>query len=875
MYFPDDDDETIVGPSSFVTNDADLPNKETTVGNTFWTAINDIWGAITNTLDAMNDPFAADDYISDDDANTAFAGIKTAYEEMVKTELDKYDNETDSCEYVVPEIIFSYNTPPVNDTDRDATYTGESQLTNDSQGASQVESQLTTSQDASQFDSQVASQFDPSTEKAAPPPTPSTYKSMIESRSDAPPPSPYKTIGVSSAQSICDTVATRNTLDSGVSRGTIKNKSILPIIEEVIREEEYESDSMSEANKLELQSVGTSVLSGLFKAQKMNVGELLATGDASKVYKLIANILYKQNVAIDVRDGSSRGKSNEGQMREVWGSVITDYAKSDQAKCYLCGGQIVPCKRGTSAGGARQGGQPEMEHKLPCAVFYAKFAFIYSCFADELVAWRTYVANLDEDSLLMDYYILMNSNDADFNRAALDTMYKTISADFLTSLNGSKLDETNLGLFVNFVLPAYLSEFAYSHHLCNQLKSNHDLSDTTKLQNYYEGLVAILNLDGTECIKTASKKLQAACINDEICIGERDAIIAGLFPTKTGAITSRTENVREQNVYLQDFATKYAEKSQTTEKRMILHTIKETIRTMKVPIPKNGKVTKKAARQMNAQARIIAQGLTPITKEVRYFLNTMAVLLKGKTDRNQKQAEDKLRVQLDRTRQIFENVYDTPNNIVSQLKNAYISPDIKARIYTNAKAYCDTLSAILVKVKDNIKTLAIRLEEDDTEMLDECTDVVNGLNSNLTKYADKQPGVRALGEAEAVGQGLGQAQAPKEMNLTNFMNISGRLPAPALPPAIATFKGTLNPRKKAEAKARREPEIDETPKKITTIRGLDMDEGDLDEINGGKKQRRKKTRKINRRHQKTTKRARVRKFTMKYKYISKKNTRRR
>jgi len=85
----------------------------------------------------------------------------------------------------------------------------------------------------------------------------------------------------------------------------------------------------------------------------------------------------------------------------------------------------------------------------------------------------------------------------------------------------------------------------------------------------------------------------------------------------------------------------------------------------------------------------------------------------------------------------------------------------------------------------------------------------------------------------------------------------------------------LNPRKKAEAKARREPEIDETPKKITTIRGLDMDEGDLDEINGGKKQRRKKTRKINRRHQKTTKRARVRKFTMKYKYISKKNTRRR
>ena len=837
MFFPDDDDDdTIVGPSSFAKNGGDLPNKETSVGNTFWSTISGIWSAITATLDAMNDPFAADDYISDDDANTAFDGIKAAYKEIVDQELVNYDNAADSCEFVVPEnVSFSYNTPPINDVQRDATFTNETDITpgsqDESQGASQFESQLTTSQGASQFDSQVASQYDPSKEKTAPPPTPSTYKSLIEGNRGpiaALLPSPYKTIGVSSkyssALSTCETVATHNTLDSGVSRGSIKNKSLLPIIEAAIREEESESES--EAKKLEIQSVATSVLSGLFRAQKMNVGELLAKGDARKVYMAIANILYKQNVAIDVREGASRGKTNEGQMREVWGSVITDYAKSGQAKCYLCGGQIVPCKPGISAGGARQGGQPEMEHKLPCAVFYAKFAFIYSCFAAELVAWRTYVANMQDDSL-MDYYILMNSNNADFKSVQLDTMYKSISADFLKSFDNKRFDATNLELFVNFVLPAYLSEFAYSHHLCNQLKSNHDLSDTTKLQNYYEGLVAILNLDGTECIKTASKKLQAACINDEICKGERDAIIAGLgvLNSKTGAIISRKENVREQNVYLQAFATNYAENSQTTEKRMILHTIKETIRTMKVPIPKAGNVTKKAVKQMNAQARIVAQGLTPIVTEVRYFLNTIMVpLTKGRSERNQKQVEDKLRAQLDRTRQIFENIYDTPNNILFQLKNAYISPDIKSRIYTNAKEYCDTLSAILVKVKLDIKNLEIKLDEDDTEMLKECTGVVEGLNTNLNAYAEKQRKVGATGAAIE----------------------------------------------------RREP-IEETPKKFVAVSGLDMDEGDLDEgeTNGGKKKRRKKTRKVKKHHRKSIKRVRARKFTMKYKYISKKNTRRR
>ena len=896
MYFPDDDD-TIVGPSSFISEDTHLPP----VGNTFWSTMRGIWAAIEIKLNDMN-PFATDDNISDDnindyyiinDADTDFVEIKAAFKIKVDTETVKYDDVSrlhaddvpedaddvpeDADEDKVPEFV--YATPgrtPRNNVDgsQSSQSSQYEPLTPWSQGASQVENKEL---------------FDVSAEKYEPPPTPSTSKSLMESTasSDSPPPSQYETtcdFAKSSAmQSICGTVATKNTVNSGVSRGSVKSKSV----EQIIEEEE------SQANQPELQSVATTVLSGLVRAQKMNVGALLTEGGASKVYMAIANILYQQNVAIDVRDGASRGKSNEGQMREVWGSVITDYAKSEHAQCYLCGGQIVPCKRGISAGGAKQGGQPEMEHKLPCAVFYAKFAFIYSCFAAELVAWRTYVANLDDNSLLMQYYIDMNSNDVDFDNIVLNENYKSISTKFLGSLEKSTLDASNLELFVNFVLPAYLSEFAYSHHLCNQLKSNHDLSDTTKLQNYYEGLVAILNMSGTECIINAAyndtvKLLKPACINRDICVGERAAIIAGLgLLNSKNSIDNRQQNVQKQNVYLQEFAEKYAKKSETTEKRMILHTIKETIKTMKVPILKDGKVTKKVARQMNAQARIIAQGLHPITNEVRYFLNSMETFDPTANPRLQQKANDKLRVQLDRTHQIFENAYSAINNITSQLKNAYVDPKIKTLIHQRATEYNNILSSILGRIERNIAILKFSLEEDDVQMISECKGVVGGLNDNLNRYAKKNPEVltAAVGEAvptekaqameaqEAVGAALpmeeAQAMEAQEaigvavpMEAENAVVVE---PAPLPKPPVSK-----NSTKRALASG--------TSTAVTTMNIKDVANA-RNEANAVQPSKRKKggkkTRKVKKHHRKSIKKSRARKFTMKYKYISKKNTRRR
>jgi len=420
MYFPEDDDETEIDSSSLVDNDSRQPRA----GNTF---LGNIWATIERTLDAMNNPFAGDD-ISDAEADTAYNTITTEYARL----LAKYYNCGDD------------ETPCLTPTRTDSS----SQSRGTPPTAQSNYSQLTTSVFGSPGDflGNVLN------EEPASPLGESEYQSWIHSSSSDSPhnigtfgltPSGYSTPPLSS-QSPGDKQ------DSGITRGTSASKSIIA--------EAFQEESVDD--KLAIQTVATSILSGLFRQEKKDVKKALSTGNAASVYKLIAKILYKQKVAIDVRNGATRGKGNEWQMKEIWGSNITNFAKSAGARCYLCGGQIVPFNEG--------GGRPEMEHKLPCAIFYARFAFIYSCFANELIAWRTYVVNLPDSSLLMQYYKLMNSTDnKTFNQAQIDRMYKTISEDFLRSMDTSSLDESNLRLFTNFILPAYLSEFAYSHHLCN------------------------------------------------------------------------------------------------------------------------------------------------------------------------------------------------------------------------------------------------------------------------------------------------------------------------------------------------------------------------------------------------------------------------
>lgn len=807
MYFPENDDETEIGPSSLVDNDT----QQLAEGNTFLGNLRKIWRAIERALDVINDPFAGDD-ISEDEADNAYQTITDEYARLLAERYDCGDENKDCW------------TPTQPARPRDATYTGESQLT------------------SSPFGSPGNSQLDVLSEEDAIPLTPLTYyqrnpltqsQSLLSSYSDSP---PTGTIGLTASG--YSTPPPGYKLDSGLTRGTGASKSIIA--------KAFEEESRDD--KVVLQTVATSILSGLFREEKIDVKKALAEGDASKVYKLIAKILFKQKVAIDTRHGATRGKGNEWQMKEVWGSYITDFAKSADAICYLCGGRIVPSYPG--------GGQPEMEHKLPCAVFYARFAFIYSCFANELTAWRTYVANLDDNSRLMEYYTLMNSSVGAFNKVELDSIYKTISEEFLRSIDRSSLDEGNLRLFTYFILPAYLSEFAYSHSLCNRLKSNHDLSKGDILTKYYKGLQAILNGRNGKCNKDASKGiLKPACIDEDVCNAERNAILAGL----KDKISFRKTNVQAQMTYLAFFASEYAKESKTTEKRMILHTIKETIQNIPVPTS-SGKVTKKEIKQMNVQARIIAQVISKSTIDASIFLDQLKkdnITGTQESERLQNKARDRVNIYLDRIHQIFENVYDTPDNIKRQLKNAYVLPAIKLRIYNNTNAYYNVLNSILDNINEKIDKLRIKRVSlgENKEMLGECESFVSNLNRDIIeKYAEK------IAEWQKP-TGVATTYVAAE-NARNTAGVKRRRPVNSNP--------TYDEAQILEAdkeEARKQKAIQQNRERVERARTKDK-------FDGGRIRQVRKTRKLKRGPRKTIKRGGQRKRTIKHKYRSRKNTRR-
>ena len=774
------DDDTETGPVSLVDDEAAmLPEPGSPWYTNFWNNIVDIWGAIERTMDATysqfifdeNDVFDENDTTKIDDEEVD--EIIKDYEKLVVSRFKDYDNGKDCI--IGMEVISTASSKSASKSDsQEASQLAFSEMTDGTQlSQSFIDSPpspppvpLDTSKGlntgettASSTMSEISDNTSP--EKASPK---KASRSVLDVNSGENSPllpiieddmRDSDTESAASSNISDETAATSNTLHSGTSLVTIKSSSIKPIIDNIdtiiqAQDNQFKSEAKAksegesgsgsdveseEGRKIEIKSVATSILSGLLNQRKMDVQKSFSSGDASKVYKLIANILCEQNVTIDVRDISSRGKGNEAQMIQVWGSRITDFAKSVEAKCYLCGGPIVT---------KQFGGQPEMEHKLPCAVFYAKFAFIYSCFVNELNEWTKYVANLKkDDTLLKNYYILMNSSDGPYDNIELARMYEMISADFLSSLSEDSKKLENLELFVNIILPAYLSEFAYSHHLCNQLKSNHDLTRKDNLDNYYKGLELILNMTEAKSNKKASTGILApACITENISDAERDAINAGLHPAGTTGnlvIDLRKANVKAQMMSLDTYANAYAIDAKTTQKRMILHTIKETIKIMKIPTA-TGKVTKKVIKQMNLQARDVAQGMPPIIAEARNFLRDMEVINKP-SGRLQQKARDKLRLYLDRTYQIIKNGINLPDSVPSQLKNTYVYPYLKMRIYDNTQDYYNILNGILNKLDTSIDTIKLDdlLPQDDIEKFAECKKFVNtDLGDKiLIKYKEK------------------------------------------------------------------------------------------------------------------------------------------
>lgn len=524
------------------------------------------------------------------------------------------------------------------------------------------------------------------------------------------------------------------------------------------------SDNVS----LAFHSVGLSVLSQELRGVNINNLEtLFKNGKATNVYKVLANILFRRNVEIDVRKEAEHGKPAEKQMREVWGNLVTNNAKvHGKTMCYLCGGPIVNIQGRVS---------PEMEHKLPCAVFYGSFDSIYRTYGDILLKWLYFLEQLPNDvndnntASLLYNTINGTSGESSFNGHAVTTEFDKLYNTFIEWLDTDDNKKQGL-LFTSdemnsfkYTLNAYLNEFAYSHHFCNQLKSNHDLGDKTKCTDYF----AALNAAAVAEDINVRNEFGAACPIQEKAAQEWGNIRIGLGikgnpPTGTGVnVETRKTSVLAQMNYIKNIATEYANDLNLTKKRSMIRAIKEIIRNSN-PIDaaaamkgNDGKrVTKKVRKMLNNQATNIAHDLAEninipelnqnnATKAL-VFLNMLDALperpaeVKTSTgitanDRQRPRLVNDIKNVLpyyvDNATTILQNAYDVYNNAKRSIDSSFVLNSVKSKIKEKLINYAGNLSKIVTNLTTRLNNFEVVANDEWTEVAKEADNMIKNMNS--------------------------------------------------------------------------------------------------------------------------------------------------
>ena len=169
-----------------------------------------------------------------------------------------------------------------------------------------------------------------------------------------------------------------------------------------------------------------------------------------------------------LRFDSERNTDSDLQFENVWGTI----ADVKTECCYICEGKLVDIPGMDIS--------PEMEHKLPSIEFYTKVHNINEKYPDLLHKWKTYItSNAAQVKIL---YMHINCNGLRWYQQPdmfLTPQFNKLLNPFITP-NSS---DPNINKFIA-LLKVYLMEFAYSHHLCNQVKDNDNLN-TSNLRTQF------------------------------------------------------------------------------------------------------------------------------------------------------------------------------------------------------------------------------------------------------------------------------------------------------------------------------------------------------------------------------------------------------
>tara|TARA_Y100000992_G_scaffold79073_1_gene50140 strand:- start:783 stop:5264 length:4482 start_codon:yes stop_codon:yes gene_type:complete len=264
-------------------------------------------------------------------------------------------------------------------------------------------------------------------------------------------------------------------------------------------------------------------------------------------------------------------------------------------KCYICGCDIT------------ENHYPEVEHKLPCVGFYSQIYNI-AAYPNLKKYWNSFIDNTKYDkyglfTMLVKLYKYMHIH---FNENKITDYFGGIFSLFEKYLKkntkfyviGNKTrNEKDLDHFKLILLP-YLSEFTWSHHTCNQIKTNYDLiNDKSKFMLQMKNL-----LEG--------RQFKGAVIKKNMVDAESDAIKTINFEDFNKRYD---DNLSPQIEYLNKQITEFAGKQDLTKKRLFIRTLKRIYITQKND---NKDAVQASKNRANFQMKLIKKTVVQLKKMV-------------------------------------------------------------------------------------------------------------------------------------------------------------------------------------------------------------------------------------------------------------------
>lgn len=354
----------------------------------------------------------------------------------------------------------------------------------------------------------------------------------------------------------------------GASSSTIpqepSNKSPPKIVESTPSSIASEKSRQQNSIVDSVSTADTSIISEFLTERLKNGGSdilLNFTRDrmGTAVVRLIAERMHNEDIPFDVRKAMPPVSSAEREMQVMLSKVAAAYASSSESKCYLCGGILTGEKVEIEEKETRI---DQVDHKVPCKTFYAMFRYVKREFPDEYSEWIQYIdsdyikyrtkTKRKEDRLKYLYSVINNSSE--LTEETLNKAFKLVEDGFNKYLEYKNITFPD-AVMERFkrITRAYLLEFAYTHHVCNQVKSDNDLSVSRTLNEYYRTLITIVGTKNIDSWKYMRGKFAGyrnpACLNyPDIAEREFDNIRSGLGITGKKKLTYDPTKLADQTI---------------------------------------------------------------------------------------------------------------------------------------------------------------------------------------------------------------------------------------------------------------------------------------------------------------------------------------